>query len=81
MVYPLLIDLSDMMITDSVIDDEFNEDDRGQVFSLDVLLSLIIITVIIGVSANAIDLVSFKIANYFSGKSFSNNFRCSRYTH
>ncbi len=43
---------------------DFNNDDKGQAFSLDVMMALIIITVIIGVSANAMDMVSYKAQDY-----------------
>jgi len=36
---------------------------------MDVLLALIIITMVIGMSADALDIVSFKISDYSSGKS------------
>lgn len=42
---------------------------QGQVFSLDVMFALIIITVILGLSANALDTVGFKITDYSSSKS------------
>lgn len=42
---------------------------KGQILSLDVLLALIIITVAIGMSINAMDIASFKIADYSAGKS------------
>lgn len=45
------------------------KDERALAFSIDALLALIIITVIIGVSANALDIVSFKITDYSSEKS------------
>lgn len=40
------------------------KDNGGQVFSLDVMMALIIITVILGVSANAMDMVSYKAQDY-----------------
>ncbi len=39
-------------------------DKQGQAFSLDVMLALIIITVIIGVSADAMDITSYKMREY-----------------
>ena len=39
---------------------------KGQAFSLDVMMALVIITVIIGVSANAMDMVSYKAQDYSS---------------
>lgn len=47
----------------------FIKEDRGQVFSTDVLFALIIITIAIGMSADALDVVSFKISDYSAGKS------------
>ena len=44
----------------------FKWDKRGQVFSLDVLLALIIITVVLGISADAMDMVSYKAQDYSS---------------
>lgn len=44
-------------------------DNKAQVLSLDVLLALIIVTITIGMSANAMDITSFKIADYSAGKS------------
>jgi hypothetical protein len=44
------------------------QDKVGQVFSLDAMLALIIITVTIGLSANAMDLVNFQISDYSSEK-------------
>lgn len=43
---------------------DFKNEERGQAFSLDVMMALIIITVIIGVSANAMDMVSYKAQDY-----------------
>jgi len=45
------------------------KDNRGQIFSLDAFLAVIIITVIIGISANAMDIAGFKIADYSSSAS------------
>lgn len=42
------------------------KDNKGQVFSLDVMMALIIITVILGVSADAMDIVSYKAQDYSS---------------
>lgn len=47
----------------------FIKEDRGQVFSMDVLFALIIITIAIGMSADALDVVSFKISDYSAGRS------------
>lgn len=44
----------------------FRDDKKGQAFSLDVMMALVIITVIIGVSANAMDMVSYKAQDYSS---------------
>lgn len=48
---------------------KFLKEDKGQVFSMDVLFALIIITMVIGMSADALDIVSFKISDYSAGKS------------
>lgn len=40
--------------------------DDGQVFSIDMMFAFIIITVIIGVSANAMDMVSYRMQDYSS---------------
>ena len=45
---------------------DFKKDNRAQIFSLDVLLALIIITVILGISADAMDMVSYKAQDYSS---------------
>ncbi len=45
------------------------KDNQGQVFSIDALFAIIIITIIIGMSANAVDIVGFKISDYRAGKS------------
>lgn len=45
---------------------DFKKDNKAQIFSLDVLLALIIITVILGISADAMDLVSYKAQDYSS---------------
>lgn len=44
-------------------------DNKGQVFTIDALFALIIITIIIGLSANALDIVGFKISDYSAGRS------------
>lgn len=44
----------------------FKDEEEGQAFSLDVMMALIIITVIMGVSANAMDMVSYKAQDYSS---------------
>ena len=46
----------------------FISDYKGQIFSLDALLALVLITVILGMSANAVDMMSFKISDYSAGK-------------
>lgn len=43
---------------------EFLDDKSGQAFSMDLLLTLVVITVLIGVSADAVDSVSYKIQDY-----------------
>ncbi len=45
---------------------DFKKDNKAQIFSLDVLLALIIITVILGISADALDMVSYKSQDYSS---------------
>ena len=45
---------------------DFKKDNKAQIFSLDVLLALIIITVILGISADAMDRVSYKAQDYSS---------------
>ncbi|MEN6291380.1 MAG: hypothetical protein ABFD07_05110 [Methanobacterium sp.] len=45
---------------------DFKKDNKAQIFSLDVLLALIVITVILGISADAMDLVSYKAQDYSS---------------
>ena len=42
----------------------FKDDNYGQVFSLDVMIALIIVTVILGVSADAMDMASYKTQDY-----------------
>ncbi|WP_414469882.1 hypothetical protein [Methanobacterium sp. ACI-7] len=42
----------------------FNADECGQAFSLDIILALVLITVILGVSADAIDIASHKSSDY-----------------
>ena len=46
--------------------ESFKKDDEGQIFSLDVMMALIIITVILGVSADAMDMISYKSQDYSS---------------
>jgi hypothetical protein len=48
----------------------FKKEEKAQIFSLDVLLALIIITVILGISADAMDMVSYKAQDYSSRLSF-----------
>ncbi|MBP2045869.1 hypothetical protein [Methanobacterium aggregans] len=43
---------------------KIHDDKRGQAFSMDLLLALVVITVLIGVSADAMDIVSYKIQDY-----------------
>lgn len=57
------------MFIQNLADKLLLKDNKAQVFSLDVLLALIIITVIVGMSANAVDKVGFKITDYSAGKS------------
>lgn len=45
------------------------KDDKGQIFSIDALFALVIITVVIGMSANAMDITVFKISDYQTGRS------------
>jgi hypothetical protein len=45
---------------------KFMAKDGGQVFSIDMMFAFIIITVIIGVSANAMDMVSYRMQDYSS---------------
>lgn len=47
----------------------FFRGDKGQIFTIDALFALIIITIVIGMSANALDIVGFKISDYSAGKS------------
>ena len=44
----------------------FKNDNRAQIFSLDVMMALIIITVVLGISADAMDMVSYKTQDYSS---------------
>lgn len=44
----------------------FREDEKGQAFTIDVMVAFIIIVVIMGVSADAMDLVSYKAQDYSS---------------
>lgn len=48
---------------------DFLRENKGQVFTIDALFALILITIVIGMSANALDIVSFKISDYSAGKS------------
>lgn len=43
---------------------KFTEENRGMVFSMDLMLALIIITVVLGVSADAMDVAGWKIQDY-----------------
>ncbi|MGB9977813.1 hypothetical protein [Methanobacterium sp.] len=45
---------------------DFKKDNKAQIFSIDVLLALIVITVILGISADAMDMVSYKAQDYSS---------------
>lgn len=45
---------------------DFRKDNKAQIFSLDVMLALIIVTVILGISADAMDMVSYKSQDYSS---------------
>jgi hypothetical protein len=49
--------------------DKFTGSTYGMVFSIDLMLALIIITVILGVSADAMDIVSSKMEDYSYGNS------------
>jgi hypothetical protein len=44
-------------------------DRQGQVFTLDALLAIVLITIAIGVSANAMEIVNYKITDHSAGKS------------
>ena len=44
----------------------FKKDNKAQIFSLDVMIALIIITVILGISADAMDIVSYRAQDYSS---------------
>ncbi len=48
---------------------KFFMDKMGLVFSIDVMMALILVTITIGMSANALDIVNFKITDYSAGKS------------
>ncbi|MGZ7209028.1 MAG: hypothetical protein ACXVHV_04040 [Methanobacterium sp.] len=43
---------------------KFKDDEVGQAFTLDVMLALIIITVIMGISADAMDMASYKTSDF-----------------
>jgi hypothetical protein len=45
------------------------KDKKGMVFSIDVMMALILVAITIGMSANALDIVNFKITDYSAGKS------------
>lgn len=45
------------------------KENKGQIFSIDTLFALILITIVIGMSADALDIVNFKISDYSAGKS------------
>ncbi len=45
------------------------KENKGQIFSIDTLFALILITIVIGMSADALDIVTFKISDYSAGKS------------
>ena len=47
------------MFFSKILDDKY-----GQAFSMDLLLALVVVTVLIGVSADAVDSVSYKIQDY-----------------
>lgn len=47
--------------------DKLIRDNWAQVFSLDLMMALILVTIVIGLSANAIDLAGFKITDYSAG--------------
>ncbi len=43
---------------------KYFKDNQGQVFSLDIMIALIIVTVILGISADAMDIASYKAQDY-----------------
>lgn len=47
----------------------FNLDSSGQVFSIDLLFALVLIAIVMGMSANAMDMAGNKITAYSAGKS------------
>lgn len=47
----------------------FNWDSLGQVFSIDLLFALVLIAIVMGMSANAIDMAGNKITDYSAGES------------
>jgi len=55
--------------SDKMSKNQFTEDRQGMVFSIDLMLALVIITVILGVSADAMDIVGSKMADYAYGNS------------
>ena len=58
-----------MILSDNMPGKDFNEDRRAMVFSIDLMLALVIITVILGVSADAMDIVGSKMEDYAYGNS------------
>lgn len=58
-----------MILSDEMSKNEFAEDRRGMVFSIDLMLAIIIIAVILGVSADAMDIVGSKMEDYAYGNS------------
>lgn len=55
--------------SDKMSKNQFNEDKQGMIFSMDLMLALVIITVILGVSADALDIVGSKMEDYAYGNS------------
>ena len=49
--------------------DKYTRSAHGMVFSIDLMLALIIITVVLGVSADAMDIVGSKMEDYSYGNS------------
>lgn len=45
------------------------KDKGAQIFSIDALMAIILITIVIGMSADAVDIAGFKITDYSAGKS------------
>lgn len=56
--------INKFLSSDEMLSYKFAEENRGMVFSIDLMLALIIITVLLGVSADAMDIVGWKIQDY-----------------